>query len=740
MLRRHVGVPLDGLAVVDVYLLHGIALSGFELGAGDIEEIFADNVAQRVYVDVPAVQDGLLPDWDGLIEIAYKAGVTDPIALTAREAVKHALGSELPETVRIQTARQYVFRTAGSPGGDVRLLAKHLYNPLIQEAHTVSRAEWRAGQRLPEIYRFVVSQELPPVQTLDLGTMDDGQLASLSRERLLALSVAEMRAIRGHFMHSALAAARTAVGLPPEVTDVELEMLAQTWSEHCKHKIFSATISYTEGRITEDIHSIFASYIKRTTDELKPSTGFLKSVFHDNSGVVEFDDETLICFKVETHNSPSALDPYGGAITGIVGVNRDILGTGKAAHPIFNTNVLCFAYPGMSRESIPEGIIHPRRIMDGVHHGIIDGGNQSGIPTVAGAFLYDESYLGKPLVFCGTGGILPSRIGGESAWIKHVDAGDVAVMVGGRIGKDGIHGATFSSQALSEESPTSAVQIGDPITQKKMLDFLVEARDLLLFKGITDNGAGGLSSSLGEMAQLSGGVCIELERCPVKYQGLAPWEILVSESQERMSLSVAPDRVVELLELAARRDVEATVVGQFTDTGFVDVRYDGRTVGLLDLEFLHSGLPEMLLAAEWIPSSRLTFEPPSGRNLRDDLLSLLSEPNVASKEELVRQYDHEVQALSVVKPFVGAEADGPSDGAVLRPRYDSYRGLTICHGICPRYGDVDTYDMAACAVDEAVRSHIALGGELDAMCALDNFCWPDPIYSPENPDGRYKLA
>ena len=713
---------------------------GSSLRADDIQEIFADNVAQKVYLDVPAVQDGLLPEWDGLIEIAYKAGVTDPIALTAREAVKHAFGTELPETVRIQTAHQYVFRTAGSPRGDVRVLAKHLYNPLIQEAHTVSRAQWCAGQRLPETYRFVVSQEPPPVGTFDLGARDDGQLSSLSRERLLALSVEEMRAIRDHFMHSALASARTAVGLPPEVTDVELEMVAQTWSEHCKHKIFNATISYTEGRITENIHSLFASYIERTTDELKPNNRFLKSVFHDNSGVVEFDDETLICFKVETHNSPSALDPYGGAITGIVGVNRDILGTGKAARPIFNTNVLCFAYPGMSQESIPDGIIHPRRIMDGVHHGIIDGGNQSGIPTVAGAFLYDESYLGKPLVFCGTGGILPSRIGGESAWIKHVDAGDLAVMVGGRIGKDGIHGATFSSQALSEESPTSAVQIGDPITQKKMLDFLVEARDLLLFKGITDNGAGGLSSSLGEMAQLSGGVRIELERCPVKYQGLAPWEILVSESQERMSLSVAADCVVELLELAAQRDVEATVVGHFTDTGFVDVRYDGRTVGLLDLDFLHSGLPEMVLTAEWIPPCRLAVPVPSGRNLRDDLLSLLSEPNVASKEELVRQYDHEVQALSVVKPFVGPETDGPSDGAVLRPRYDSYRGLTVCHGICPRYGDVDTYDMAACAVDEAVRSHVALGGELDAMCALDNFCWPDPIYSPENPDGRYKLA
>ncbi|MEJ2664689.1 MAG: AIR synthase related protein, partial [Spirochaetia bacterium] len=322
---------------------------------------------------------------------------------------------------------------------------------------------------------------------------------------LLALTREEMQAVRNHFNGQRIKKERRSRGLPAQVSDVELEMVAQTWSEHCKHKIFNATIHYHEKNKNETIRSLFKTYIKKTTDDIATYKRYLKSVFHDNSGVIEFDDRTLVCFKVETHNSPSALDPYGGAITGIVGVNRDILGTGKLAKPIFNTNVLCFADPQTPAEQVPAGFMHPKQIMQGVHHGIIDGGNQSGIPVIAGGFLFDQSYIGKPLVFCGTGGILPYKIQGEGSWIKHIDPGDLAVMVGGRVGKDGIHGATFSSMALDEESPTSAVQIGDPITQKNMWDFLLEARDKVLFKGITDNGAGGLSSSLGEMATYSNG-------------------------------------------------------------------------------------------------------------------------------------------------------------------------------------------------------------------------------------------
>ncbi|MGO9307595.1 MAG: AIR synthase-related protein, partial [Spirochaetia bacterium] len=596
----------------------------------------------------------------------------------------------------------------------------------VQSAVCITRAEWAAGSRPPSCYPHAVPPSAETVAVVDISALSDPEMIRLSRERLLALSLDEMKAVQGYFGDTGTRRAREERGLPPGATDVELEMIAQTWSEHCKHKIFNAAIAYTEAGREERIDSLFRTYIRATTEAMAKKRGFLRSVFHDNSGVIAFDRRTLVCFKVETHNSPSALDPYGGAITGIVGVNRDIMGTGLGARPIFNTNFLCFAPLDTPGSDVPPGLLHPRRVLEGVHRGIVDGGNQSGIPVVAGGFLFDESYLGKPLVFCGTGGVLPAKIRGRDACRKEVRPGDLAVMAGGRIGKDGIHGATFSSEALSESSPTSAVQIGDPITQKKMLDMLMEARDQGLYRGITDNGAGGLSSSLGEMADLSGGVSIDLDKCPLKYPGLAAWEILVSESQERMSLAVPPENIGAFLRLARRRDVEAAVVGEFTGTGRVEVFAHGRLVGMLGLDFLHGGLPVMELRAEWSPRPAPADGLPVG-DLRRMMLALIADSNVRSREGWVRCYDHEVQGRSVVKPFVGRRRDGPSDGAVLLVRHDSSRAVTVTHGICPRYGDHDTYDMAQCAVDEAVRAHVSLGGDPDQMAALDNFCWPDPV-------------
>ena len=299
-------------------------------------------------------------------------------------------------------------------------------------------------------------------------------------------------------------------------TDVEIEVLAQTWSEHCKHKIFNSQITYSDDKGSSVINSLFNTFIKRATKEInKP---WLVSVFTDNAGVIKFNEDYNLVMKVETHNTPSALDPYGGAITGIVGVNRDPLGTGIGARLIFNTDVFCFASPFYDKE-LPPRLLHPKRIFEGVRRGVEHGGNKSGIPTVNGCIVFDERYLGKPLVYCGTGGIMPSMINGKPSHLKEIHNGDLIVMTGGRIGKDGIHGATFSSLQLDEDSPVTAVQIGDPITQKKMLDFLLEARDKGLYSSITDDGAGGLSSSVGEMAQLSGGCLIELDKCPLKYPG-----------------------------------------------------------------------------------------------------------------------------------------------------------------------------------------------------------------------------
>jgi phosphoribosylformylglycinamidine synthase len=734
LLQRAVSPAISGLSIVDVYLVSGVP----GLTPSVAEEVFCDSVGQDLLMTGFAAEEDFSGAWEYAVEITARPGVTDPVALTARDALRLCL--PVPDDAIIQTAVQYLVSADSSRPVDPSEISRFFHNPLIQSAVCISRSQWQSGCRHAPQYPHEVAASPMSLELIDLSPLSDHELMALSRRRLLALSLEEMRAVRGYLAREDVQRARRARGLGITATDVELEMIAQTWSEHCKHKIFNAVITYRENGREEVIDSLFHSCIRATTEAVAGRRRFLRSVFHDNSGVIAFDRATLLCFKVETHNSPSALDPYGGAITGIVGVNRDIMGTGMGARPIFNTDVLCFGFPDTPASEVPAGLLHPLRVLEGVHRGIVDGGNQSGIPVAAGALVFDESYLGKPLVFCGTGGILPARVRGADACAKNVRPGDLAVMTGGRIGKDGIHGATFSSEALSESSPTSAVQIGDPITQKKMLDMLLEARDQGLYRGLTDNGAGGLSSSLGEMAALSGGVRIDLDKCPLKYQGLAAWEILVSESQERMSLAVPPDRLEALLDLARRRDVEATVVGEFTDSGQVEVYAHGGIVGLLDLEFLHHGLPAMTLRAEWVaPRSAQPAAIPAvdlPRVMRD----ILSDVNVSSREEWVRQYDHEVQARSVVKPFVGPGRDGPSDGAVLRIRPDSLRGVTVTHGICPRYGDHDTWDMAQCAVDEAVRAHVALGGDPKQMAALDNFCWPDPVQSPDTPDGAFKLA
>jgi len=739
-LRRAFTPRIQGCRIVDVCLMRGIASLTPEIAS----EVFHDVVAQEMLWDDHAAGGAFGGEWNFLVEVTSRPGVTDPVALTAREALGVCLPGGVPREALIQTAVQYLVAVAPDAAVDTDELARFFHNPLVQSAVCITRAQWAGGARPPSRYPHSVAVSPETVAVIDLAGLSDVQLIDLSRERLLALSLDEMKAVQGYFGDERVTGSRAARGLPPGATDVELEMIAQTWSEHCKHKIFNATIHYTEGGRQERIDSLFRTYIRATTEAVARKRRFLRSVFHDNSGVIAFDRETLVCFKAETHNSPSALDPYGGAITGIVGVNRDIMGTGLGARPIFNTNVLCFASPDTPGSAVPPGLLHPRRVLEGVHRGIVDGGNQSGIPVAAGGFLFDESYLGKPLVFCGTGGVLPAKVRGRDACLKQVRPGDLAVMTGGRIGKDGIHGATFSSEALSESSPTSAVQIGDPITQKKMLDMLLEARDRGLYRGITDNGAGGLSSSLGEMAGLSGGVSIDLDKCPLKYQGLAAWEILVSESQERMSLAVPPGSIDAFLQLARLRDVEAAVVGEFTDTGLVEVIAHGKLVGMLGLDFLHGGLPVMDLRAEWSPLAAARAAAPADELVVEDLhremLGLIGDPNVCSREEWVRCYDHEVQARSVVKPFVGRRRDGPSDGAVLLVRHDSCRGITVTHGICPRYGDHDAYHMAQCAVDEAVRAHVALGGDPERMAALDNFCWPDPVAGPETPDGAFKLA
>ncbi|MBT5281159.1 MAG: phosphoribosylformylglycinamidine synthase, partial [Euryarchaeota archaeon] len=476
------------------------------------------------------------------------------------------------------------------------------------------------------------------------------------------------------------------------------------------------------------------------THDMAKEVDWLLSVFHDNSGVIAWNDDWSVCMKAETHNSPSALDPYGGAMTGIVGVNRDILGTGLGARPIANTDVFCFGPPTWTGE-LPSTLFHPSRVLRGVHAGVRVGGNESGIPTVNGAIVFDERYIGKPLVYCGTVGIMPRRLAdGRESHEKNPTPGDAVYMVGGRVGYDGIHGATFSSLELTDESPSSAVQIGDPITQKKMMDMILEARDACLITCITDNGAGGLSSSIGEMAEYTNGCEIDLGKVPLKQEGLSSWEILVSESQERMTVAVAPKDIEAFEALAALHEVEATIVAEFTNTGYFHVKHGEETVAYLPIEFLHDGVPQLELESEWIPPVQPEFIPPTSLDNTNLLVEMLARPNIASKETWVRQYDHEVMAQTAVKPFVGKERDGPGDAGLIAPIHGDPQGIVVSCGIAPRYSDIDAGAMVAAAIDEAVRNAVCVGVDIDKMAGLDNFCWPDPIESEKTPDGKFKLA
>jgi phosphoribosylformylglycinamidine synthase len=731
----HLGWEVSRAETIDVYTVEGDLSESQVLDMA--HRLLCDPITQRVTVNEP-----LASGFDWLAEIGFLPGVTDNVGKTARETMEAYLERPLGSGGGVYTSRQVLLTGELSRTQVERIATGLLANTLIQRFEIRSRAQWDAGEAIASRPPRVTQASDMRVAEIDLEIPDEA-LAALSQERVLVLDLSEMRAIRSHLRDPKVLAARHRVGLGPRITDVEIEALAQTWSEHCKHKIFNATIHYTDdaGR-TEVIHSLFDTYVKGATRAVREALGerdWCLSVFKDNAGVIRFDDDWSLVFKVETHNTPSALEPYGGALTGIVGVNRDPFGTGKGARLLFNTDVFCFAPPDYAHP-LPPRLHHPRRIFEGVREGVEHGGNKSGIPTVNGSIVFDDRYAGKPLVYCGTGGILPARLHGEPGHEKAARPGDVIVMTGGRIGKDGIHGATFSSEELHEGSPVTAVQIGDPITQKKMTDFLLVARDMGLYTAITDNGAGGLSSSVGEMARDCGGCELHLDRAPLKYPGLLPWEILISEAQERMTLAVPPEKLGRFAELADRMGVEATALGTFTDTGFFHIVHQGRTVAYLDMAFLHGGVPQMTLEARWVPPVHPEPDLPCPVDLTESLLALLGRLNVCSKEGVVRQYDHEVQATSVVKPMVGLKGDGPSDAAVLRPVPDSFQGVVVSHGICPRYSDIDAYAMAAAAVDEALRNHLSVGGSLEGMGGLDNFCWPDPVQSDKTPDGRFKLA
>jgi len=644
-----------------------------------------------------------------IIEVAYNPGVMDPVEDSALKAIRDR---GIHSITALRTAKKYVVEGALSQKELTTICEKLLYNKTIE--HIVSRVK-REDVSCPVNYQFK-RIEVP------LIAAGDEELRRRSREGQLFLNLIEMRAIRDYFR---------SLGRNP--TDCELETIAQTWSEHCCHKTFRGVIEYKE-KVTshqspatspklknKKINNLLKSTIMKATKELNKD--WCVSVFKDNSGVIGFDRKYDVCFKVETHNHPSALEPFGGANTGIGGVIRDIVGTGLGAKPILNTDVFCFGPIDYPMAGVPKGSLHPKRVMKGVVSGVRDYGNKMGIPTVNGAVLFHESFIGNPLVYCGTAGIIP-----KGKAFKKAKAGDLVVVVGGRTGRDGIHGATFSSGELtheSEELSGGAVQIGNPITEKKMTDVLLKARDEELFNAITDCGAGGLSSAVGEMASELGCV-VDLDKVPLKYQGLRYDEIWISEAQERMVVAVPKDKFERLKALCDSENVEMTAIGEFQNTQRLKLCYNGTQVCDLDMEFLHEGTPRYKRKAVWAPQKhaepRLAKTVDCGKALKE----VLGHPNICSKEWIIRQYDHEVQGGSVIKPLCGSENDGPSDAAIVRPILDSRRGVIVSCGINFRYGLIDPYWMAASCIEEALRQVVAVGGSLKQTALLDNFCWGNP--------------
>ena len=703
-------------------------------------KIGADGVRKAAGVLVnPLLEQAILNEseapqnFDWAVEIGYLPGVTDNVGNTAKETIEDLLKRKFKNGENVYSSA--VFFIGGKLSRkDVREIADSLYNPLIQRAKIKSSAEYKKdkgmGIVVPKV-KLVAGLSVKEIN-LDIG---DEKLALLGKKGIenldgtrrgpLALDLDYLHAIRKYFAD---------LGRYP--TDIELESIAQTWSEHCKHTIFADPMD--EVKV-----GLFRGYIKAATEKIRKKKGgkdFCVSVFTDNSGAIEFDKDYLVTHKAETHNSPSALDPFGGAITGIVGVNRDTIGFGLGAKPIVNVYGYCFADPEEKRPLYRDAekkqkMLSPKRIMEGVIQGVNTGGNCSGIPTSQGFVFFDERYRGKPLVFVGTVGLIPRKTQGRDSHLKKANPEDLVVMIGGRVGRDGIHGATFSSEAMDSGSPATAVQIGDPITQKKLSDAVVkEARDLGLYSSITDNGAGGLSCSVAEMAKECGGCEVQLDKVPLKYPGLEPWEIWISESQERMTLAIPEKKWKDFKKLMEKRGVEVTVIGKFTASGKCVVKFKGKTIMDVDMYFLHDGLPVKKIRTKKIVAKHQ--EPPLNekKDWTSTVTEMLSRLNISGYDFISRQYDHEVQGTSVIKPVQGRGKIN-AEVAVVKPVLHSDRGIILSYGINPNYSDIDTYHMAASAIDSAIRAAISGGADINKLALLDNFCW----CSSNEPGRLYQL-
>ncbi len=726
------------LEVEDIRVIRVLTLET-SLNENQLERVRAEIFANPV-TDISSYGP-LAGDFDWLIWVGFRPGVRDTAGSTAVEAIEDLLEQKFDQGEAVYTSRLYEIRGNLNRDQVEKIAGELLANDIIQQWKVFSDSDWNPDEGIGFLVPKVILDHEPQVSAISIDS--DQTLKQLSEERNLALQEMDIPVIRHYFLREDILEERHRVGLGLP-TDVELEYISQARSDHCNHNTFKGLFHYQD-LVTghrETVDNLFKTCIENPTLDLKEKRDWVISVLWDNAGVARFDDDHYYVITGETHNSPSNMEAYGGAITGIVGIYRDPMGTGKGAKLILGLYGYCVGPRDYEGELQPH--LHPRRLLDGVIEGVRDGGNKSGIPTPYGLLLFDESYLGKCLVFVTALGLMPARIGNQSSHEKAPHPGDLIVMSGGQVGKDGIHGVTAASETFSEHTPAGHVQIGDPYTQKKMHDFLLEARDEGLIAFITDNGGGGLSSSVGESALFSNGCRVDLDKVPLKYEGLDQWEIWISESQERMTIAVHPANLDRFMELSGKHSVDSTVIGEYNDSGILQLNYKGKVCAHVRMDLLKSDFPQWEFDAEWNPpEARGLVEPViSGPEKHGEVLkSLLSRPNICARNWISRQYDHEVQGGSVVKPLVGIHRDIPSDACVIRPILDSAKGLAVSQALNPCYSKIDTYPMVAATIDEAVRKVVAVGGDPRQMGGVDNFCWPTIQYHPRrNPDGKYKAA
>ncbi len=681
-------------------------------------------------------------DFDWTIWVGFRPGVRDNPGSTAVEAMEDLLNIRMGKNEAVYTSKRYCIKSSNLTLEGAEIIAGELLaNDIIQQTKIFSKKEWDPDKGTGLIIPKVCLEHVPTVSTIPIDS--DKSLQKLSDLRNLALNPNDIPVIRNYFLKDEILAERSKVGLS-DPTDIELEYISQARSDHCNHNTFRGRFHYRDAMTgeTETIDNLFKTCIEAPTLALKSQKPWVISVLWDNAGVGRFDDDHYYVITGETHNSPSNMEAYGGAITGIVGVYRDPLGTGKGSKLVMGSYGFCVGPRDYNGKLKPH--LHPRRLLDGIIEGVKDGGNKSGIPTTFGQVLFHPGYMGKCLVFVTAVGIMPAAVNGDPTEEKNTSPGDLIIMCGGRVGKDGIHGVTASSETFSEHTPAGHVQIGDPYTQKKMHDFLLEARDAGIISFLTDNGGGGLSSSVGESAEFSGGCEVELDKVPLKYEGLDQWEIWISESQERMTVAIKPEVLKQFMDLSEKHAVESTVIGRYTDSGKLHIKYNNKTCAYVDIDLASSGFPQWEFDAEWLsPEARRLTEPVISEPAEYDdlLLDMLKRPNICSKEWIIRQYDHEVQGTSVIKPLVGAGRDINSDASVIRPILSSDKGLVFTQSLIPAYSAIDAGHMTSCTIDEAVRRLVAVGADPEEIGGVDNFCWPDIQYHPEkNPDGKFKAA